>query len=1411
MRLIVPDDSDIPRLFEVPDPSIFTTVGDLAAAVGVTTALVAIDAQTVRSDQPLSTLRLYEGSRLAAVTCTPVPRRRLVASLDVVGGLGAAIRVPLRVGRHLVGSSDACDAVLCSPVSPLHARLDVAETGALRIESLGEQQVFVEGECLSPGTHDLLFNETVRLGTTRLAVRRPRADAPAHLDCSASSSTSATVVFNRMPRAEPSVPTRLLEAPVRRAPKQQRSRFSWATLLAPLVMGCAMALLWNPLYALFMVLSPVMTLMNWWEDKHHHRRDARNIEKEFAVAVADYRVALRRFVEIETIRLRRRAVDLCELRRRCELPSVHLWERRPHHDDFLEVMVGRADQSVEVLPEGEEAEPEIVDLVRHEGVLREAPLVLGLDGGVSVGCLGRRVLSRAVVRALIAQAVALHGPGDLGVVAMCEPSAIDEWSWISLLPHAVAADGSVCGDLAGLVTSVASAHRMTERLLAADAGGAPVTVVVVDGDGFLDGKEAVARGLSSEPSIVLVVIADAFDWLPAATESVLHINDVDGVGAVAFPATSSVVPSVIFDGISTATAWVFASSLARFVDPVLGAKGASIPTEVGLVGLLGGHRSMAVSDMTDRVLERWRQSRHRPSFCAPIGWAEQGPLDIDLVVDGPHALVAGTTGSGKSELLRSMVASMAASADAEHLSFLLIDYKGGSAFDVCAGLPHTVGVVTDLDPHLSERALVCLEAELGYRERMFRAHRVDSIAAYRRLRSEQPSLEPLARLVVVIDEFATLVSELPEFVDALVSVAQRGRSLGVHLVLATQRPSGALSENIRTNTNLRIALRVLNVADSNDVIGSGEASLIGRDLPGRACVRLGPEAPLLFQSALATGTVAGARSKLVRRLQLGGVAVDGGVLGGQALGELSASGLPETADAPTDLELLLESITEAHRQTGVGLPRCPWPAPLPLSQTLGELCDPSEDAGDSPVVRFGLLDEPHEQRTRPAAWTMCSGNLFVAGAAKSGVTTTLRTLTVSACRELSPDTLWVYVLDLGRGSFNDLEVLPHVGAVVGPGEHERQHRLLAQMVRLIRDRQEGPLERQASVLFVLDGLEAFRRDNDDSYDLLDLLDTVYLDGPSVGVYTLLGASSPAALRNLEATTACKVFLRLSDRHDLRDIGVTGAVQPDPPPGRGYLGPHGLSVQVATVGNAELCQARDWKTSIVQPPGVGVLPTLLGVEDVVGRAVITNESLYLPVGQRSSDLSVAGFTLRPGEHALITGPARSGKSSVARAIALAAASLQPQVEVRWVGATSPVPGVAALQAAELDDLVGDFSPGSAGAQQMLVVVDDAGLQPDHRFFSEVFAQRDGRVHVLAVGRNDRLRSAYGHWTNEFRHGRRGLFLWPDVLDGDLVGVDLPNRMNSAQQRSSGPQPPGRSVLVDDGRVIGLVQAATELDG
>src|SRR2546423_5472683 len=267
------------------------------------------------------------------------------------------------------------------------------------------------------------------------------------------------------------------------------------------------------------------------------------------------------------------------------------------------------------------------------------------------------------------------------------------------------------------------------------------------------------------------------------------------------------------------------------------------------------------------IIDRWQASRslitglHAPekpakqagTLRAVIGRSALGAHALDLRADGPHALVGGTTGSGKSELLQSWILAMAAAHSPQRLTFLLIDYKGGSAFKDLESLPHNVGLVTDLNPHEVRRAIVSVSAELRRREELFAQYHVKDLVEL----EKKGSRDAPPSLVIVVDEFAALVTELPEFVDGMINVAQRGRSLGVHLILATQRPAGVIKDNLRANPNLRLGLRTADNTATADVLGSPQAAFFDSAVPGRAGSQTGPGRLVPFPTGYAGGWATG--------------------------------------------------------------------------------------------------------------------------------------------------------------------------------------------------------------------------------------------------------------------------------------------------------------------------------------------------------------------------------------------------------------------------------------------------------------------------------------------------------------------------------------------------------------------------
>ena len=299
---------------------------------------------------------------------------------------------------------------------------------------------------------------------------------------------------------------------------------------------------------------------------------------------------------------------------------------------------------------------------------------------------------------------------------------------------------------------------------------------------------------------------------------------------------------------------------------------------------------------------------------------------------------------------------------------------------------------------------------------------------------------------MIIDEFATMAAELPDFIDSLVGIAQRGRSLGVHLILATQRPGGAVNDNIRANTNLRISLRVQEAAESADIVGSPLAASIGRKQAGRGYVRLGAAEVFPFQAALVTG--------VTKREEQAPVKVARFVFGPDPIAPdqpaaAAAAPAPAAAGAPaelSDLEVLVSAAAEAARLGGLAAPRRPWPETLPEQVTLDELADPAQvDAQGATVgagAPFGLADDPGHQRRAVFSWAPPAGNFYVCGMSGSGATETLASVAVSLARTYGPDRLWIYGFDFGTQALAGLAGLPHCGGIIGSADRERQFRLV---------------------------------------------------------------------------------------------------------------------------------------------------------------------------------------------------------------------------------------------------------------------------------------------------------------------------------------------------------------------------------
>ena len=552
----------------------------------------------------------------------------------------------------------------------------------------------------------------------------------------------------------------------------------------------------------------------------------------------------------------------------------------------------------------------------------------------------------------------------------------------------------------------------------------------------------------------------------------------------------------------------------------------------------------------DLVLMAW-QKRGRTTK-VPIGVSADGPFILDLSADGPHGLVAGTTGAGKSELLQTIIAVLCVANRPDAMTFVLIDYKGGSAFKDCARLPHTVGMVSDLDGHLTVRALDSLGAELKRREEMLLHAGAKDIEDYwdtKRLRPEL-NLEPMPRLVLIIDEFAAMVAELPDFVNGLIDIARRGRSLGVHLILATQRPAGVVSADIRANTNLRIALRVTSSDESADVIDAPDSAYIAKSTPGRCYVRSGASNLVAVQSARIGG----------RRPGTGPVTASAQVMPvpwrglGRALP--APAGAPERTRRrwrPTCRCSSTRSPPPTSRpgsasSAGRGWSRCRRSSrsancPRPARRPPGD--------ADIPPIPYGLTDLPHRQARAPLTLDFPSaGHTVIAGAARSGRSSLLRTLAGAVAAHTSPADVHIYGIDCGAGALLPVSELPHCGAVVAREQVDRVERLLSKLRNEIARRQQllaaqgfaGLAEQRAAtsgedrlpwMLLLLDWWEGYYAAFGE-YDMGRLVESllqVLREGSAVGLRAVVTTDRAALLGQIGTVFGHRMIFRLTDRSD----------------------------------------------------------------------------------------------------------------------------------------------------------------------------------------------------------------------------------------------------------------------------------------
>ena len=576
-----------------------------------------------------------------------------------------------------------------------------------------------------------------------------------------------------------------------------------------------------------------------------------------------------------------------------------------------------------------------------------------------------------------------------------------------------------------------------------------------------------------------------------------------------------------------------------------------------------------------QIAERWANAEPNKSIASLIGWRGRSDYvywDLHERAHGPHALVGGTTGSGKSEFLTTYLIGLAINFSPEDVGMLIIDWKGGGIANTLDALPHFMGAITNLDGAGTARALASIKAELNKRQREFAVYGVNSINAYMSLYKQRhtpkpevkyPS-KPLPHLVLVSDEFAELKANVPEFLDELTSVARIGRSLGVHLILATQKPSGVVNDQIEANSTSKIALKMASEQDSNELLKTTDAAHITN--PGRGYLKVGQnEVYELFQSGYA-GVPYDPEAVVAER-------VDERIYTINEVGQYELFFDPgeevdqgkDTSDLPSQLEAVIETIaTIFEGDPALTLPDKPWLPNLPAS-----IAAPNPTVETGLAVPLGMLDVPSRQAQERFDFDLVkAGHTVVFGSPGFGKSTVLQTLVLGLAKAATPEQVQVNLIDFGNNGLLPLRGLPHVADIVPLEESEKLGKmlegiggLLAARKQLFKDAGVANREQYAAktgqelpvVVTVLDGYDNLTA-NDRRKDQIDaLLLQVLREGAGLGVYLVLSASRVGGVRmNMLSNISTKLCLYLNDEGELAQLlGRERLVQADAP-GRGQV-------------------------------------------------------------------------------------------------------------------------------------------------------------------------------------------------------------------------------------------------------------------
>lgn len=1014
--------------------------------------------------------------------------------------------------------------------------------------------------------------------------------------------------------------------------------------------------------------------------------------KEYQAKVENRQIAYQAYIEqkrTEVVQSRELERDLLEqiypnlntVMERIFSFSGELFDRTPEDQDYLcaRVGIGLTEATRKIQYKNQEkfvSDDELTyypeQMANEFKYVDSSPVVLSLRQANAVGVIGEQHFLENVAVNLTIDLAGRHYFGDVQFVYILKEEQKKNFEWIRFLPH-VKSEGSLvrniaCDDDSKTVLFEMLYKEFSQRQSLAKNNTAakhPHLVIFV-----LDGSKIMTHPLSkfiakaADIQVTFLFFANQKEQLPLWCSSIVYAGQQQG--EIVSTADSNHRVSFSYQPITVHEAAKMAAKLAPIYCEEVNLEG-SLVKNITLFELLGIYN---VEDLD--LKSRWAKSEVYRSMAAPLGVKTKNEvvyLDIHEKAHGPHGLVAGTTGSGKSEILQSYILSLATLFHPYEVGFVIIDFKGGGMANQFADLPHLMGTITNIDGKQIQRSLLSIKAELLKRQNYFAQAEVNHIDKYIMKYKNKEVSVPLPHLIIIVDEFAELRAEFPDFMKELISAARIGRSLGVHLILATQKPSGQVNEQIWSNSRFKLCLKVQSPEDSNEMIKSPLAAEILE--PGRAYFQVGNnEIFELFQSGysgapekVSTDSVAS------REYSISSVSFEGKR---KCIFEQKKKG--ESGSNRTQLDALVSYINgfcrekDIQKLAGICLP--------PLPDILNYPEQTERISGAQILVDIGILDDPNHQSQNVTRLDITQENTLIIGASQYGKTNLLQTIIRGLVSCYTPQEVQLYILDFGSMVLKNFESLKHVGGVVVSAEDEkfknlfkmlqeemavRKEKLVKAGVSSFLSYREAGMSDLPQIVLIIDNFTALR---EFYLQEEDPLMAVCREGLAVGISVIISNQQTSGFGyRYMANFAKRIALYCNESSEYSSVIDKCRVAPDNLPGRGITEIDREIYEIHTYlsfeGEKEIERVAIMKDFIQEInnryPGMGArkipeIPALLEEKIFAGEYGINRKDTYqIPVGLTYENIAPMVVNLLQQGVFSIIGREESGKRNLLRVI------------------------------------------------------------------------------------------------------------------------------------------------------------------